>query len=45
VSIDGIEYYSAKQLLEEQEKWYNIGKGVAYQNSPSFSVYIQSLKK
>jgi hypothetical protein len=53
VTFNGKEYidekavkeWFLKTLLEAEEKWYNIGKGVAYQNSPSFSVYIQSLKK
>lgn len=34
-----------KAIETEKEKWYNIGKGIAYQNSPSFKDYINSINK
>ena len=37
--------YTQQELDKAREDWYNIGKGVAYQNSPSYQTYISSLKK
>lgn len=32
-----------EELVVSQEKWYNIGKGVALRNSPDYKTYIQSI--
>lgn len=45
VRINGRKWIAKEQLDRVKEYWYNIGKGVAIQNSPSYESYIKTINQ